>query len=126
MASRRASTAVASAQGFEFISPWMPAKVAEGFYVLAFSAKHARMFRWRLRRVHGRDPETHRAWVVWELDESTSPVEPPIEGAIMATAELWDEPRRLVHPRDKHEASVVVAERWRKIQAAPMGGAVPQ
>lgn len=115
----------AAAAGFEFLSPWMPARDAEAFYTIGFASKHGRMWRWRLRRVHGNDPKTGKAFVTWVLDESTALVEPPVEYAIFATAQTFDEPRTLMHPRDKLAASAVVARRWHIIQTTPPGAQVP-
>lgn len=125
MARRTPERITPPSDGFEFISPWMPAKQAEGFYIVALSPKHGAMWRWRFHRVHGKEGGTGRPFVHWVLDESSARVDTPAEGSLLSTATLFDEPKLLTHPRDKHEATTVVLARWSKVQATPLGGKVP-
>lgn len=123
--SNKALGALADAEGFEFLSPWMPSVNIEALYCIGLSPKHGRMWRWRLRRVHDVDKGTGKPFVYWVLDESSAAVDPGPDSTLLATAQTFDEPRRLLHPRDKMAATAVVLERWRKISAAPAGSAVP-
>lgn len=106
--------------GFEFISPWMPAKVAEGFYILALSAKHGRMWRWRFWRKH-EQRQGGKPWVMWVLDESSANVKPGSDDRLLAESETFDDPRRMLSPRDKSAAGAVVLKRWQDIQASAVG-----
>lgn len=109
--------------GFEFLSPWMPSVSTEALYCIGLSPKHGRMWRWRLRRIHDVERETGKPYVYWVLDESSAAVDPGPDSKLLATAQTFDEPRRLTHPRDKLEATATVLGRWERIGASPVGEA---
>lgn len=110
--------------GFEFLSPWIPSRNYDGFYMLGVTPKHGQLYRWRFIRKH-ETPPGHRPLVRWYLDESVAAVEPAPELAMLATAQTWDEPRVMSQPRDKLEAADVVLARWRVILNAPRGQVPP-
>lgn len=103
------------AEGFEFLSPWMPALYKEGFYIVAVQPRSGKLYRWRLWRVHDKSPATGEPLVYWILDESSAAVDAMPEGALHPTAQTWDEPKRLGTPRDKGEASETVLARWAEL-----------
>lgn len=108
--------------GFEYLTPWIPSRNYDGFYMLGIAPKHGRMYRWRFIRKH-ETPPGQRPMVSWYLDESVTSVEPSEE--LLATADQWDDPRVMSRPRDRSEATAIVLKRWDAIQRAPQGQVPP-
>lgn len=111
--------------GFEFFSPWLPAKQWEGMYIIALCSNSGRMYRWRFWRKHTREPGG-KPFVLWTLDESSALVDPPADAKLLAECQTFDEPRKLTTPRDKAEATAVVLKRWGDIQRDAASAAKPK
>lgn len=104
MAARKQAESKSDANGFVYLSPWLPCR--EGWYRLA-QAQH-RLYRWRLYKAHEHNEASGERWVRWRLFEDFAAVE--TEGN---AAQAWTTPAiELRAVTDRSDAGDVVEARW--------------